>query len=703
MHPAGYHFVNAALHATNGVLVWLILRRLSVPGAWLAALLFGLHPVHVESVSWISERKNVLSGLFFLLALRNLIDFPTGPPRAASHRENRRYWRRYGVGFVFFVAALLCKSVTCSLPAVILLLAWWKTGRLTRRVILPLIPFFVVGGALAWHTSWLERMHVGASGSVFAWTPAERVLIAGRAVWTYALELVWPANLSFMYGRWSIQSDSWLQWLIALSAFAIPAVVAVRSRRMTGPLVALLYFGGTLLPALGFFNLFPMRYSFVADHFQYLASLGILTLIAAWWLKPQAPEAPQTGMTRLLPTIATGHRVTAAICALLALATVTWQRQRAFQDSETLWADVLRKDPTSMAANIQLGRLASRRGEFAAAERYLRDGLRFRTDDLETHEFETNLAHALSGQKRLDEAAAEFESALQREPDYPEALNGLANVEAQRKRFPAAIDLYRRALTKRPESVIIRANFANALAAAGNLTDAENEYRAALKLDPAATVPRLDLAKVLARQGRFREAEAECLRVVESEPRSVAANGLLARIRLDLRRQADERPNKSPHVALGRSQALVTVEPCKGFRIFRMDAESRLPVLDCLVQMALGGADVAESALDGGLPGVQALGRFEMGTCTRRVTIAEQVQSQLNVRFPMAGQVPNGRGIVFFGFLEVTSAVRYQSQMIGRDPIGRVSRHELLKELGSVIQVAAVEMAKTESQNHARE
>ena len=164
-------------------------------------------------------------------------------------------------------------------------------------------------------------------------------------------------------------------------------------------------------------------------------------------------------MTRLLPTIATGHRVTAAIRALLALATVTWQRQRAFQDSETLWADVLRKDPTSMAANIQLGRLASRRGEFAAAERYLRDGLRFRTDDLETHEFETNLAHALSGQKRLDEAAAEFESALQREPDYPEALNGLANVEAQRKRFPAAIDLYRRALTKRPESVIIRANF----------------------------------------------------------------------------------------------------------------------------------------------------------------------------------------------------------------------------------------------------
>jgi protein O-mannosyl-transferase len=545
LHPAGYHFVNAALHATNGVLVWLILRRLSVPGAWLAALLFGLHPAHVESVAWISERKNVLSGLFFLLALRDLIEIQNGPPRESPPQETRRYWTRYAVGFALFVAALLCKSVTCALPAVLLLLAWWKSGRLTRRAIWPLVPLFVVGAVFAWHTSWLERMHVGASGSVFAWTPAERLLIAGRAVWTYALELVWPVNLSFMYARWPIHSDAWLQWLIAVSAFAIPAVVAVRSRRMTGPLVALLYFGGTLLPALGFFNLFPMRYSFVADHFQYLASLGILTLIAAWWLKPEVPAVAKTGVTRLLPTIATGPRSVVAICVLVALATITWQRQSAFKDSEALWSDVLRKDPTSMAANIQLGRLASRRGDFATAEHYLRDGLRFRTDDLETHEFETNLAHALSGQKRLDEAAAEFESALQRKPDYPEALNGLANVEAQRKHYPSAIDLYRRALAKRPESAIIHANFANALAAAGNLTDAENEYRAALELDPAATVPRLDLAKVLARQGRFREAEAECQRVIELEPRSVAANSLLARIRIDLRRQAGERPDKT--------------------------------------------------------------------------------------------------------------------------------------------------------------
>jgi tetratricopeptide (TPR) repeat protein len=388
-------------------------------------------------------------------------------------------------------------------------------------------------------------MHVGASGSVFSWTPAERLLIAGRAVWAYALELAWPANLSFMYARWQIRSDSWLQWLIALSAFAIPTVIAVRSRRLTGPLVALLYFGGTLLPALGFFNLFPMRYSFVADHFQYLASLGILTLIAAWWLQPPAAEDPKGNTARWLPTIAMRPRTAIAIVALLVLATLTWQRQSAFKDPEALWTDVLQRNPTSMAANIQLGRLASRRGDFVVAENYLRDGLRYRTDDLETHEFETNLANALSGQKRLDEAAVEFQSAINRKPDYPEALNGLANVEAQRRRYPAAFDLYRRALERRPDSPIIHANFANALAAAGRLVDAEKEYRTSLNLDPAATVPRLDLARVFARQGRFREAEAECLHVVESEPRSIAANSLLARIRADLRRQSAERPAKS--------------------------------------------------------------------------------------------------------------------------------------------------------------
>jgi|HubBroStandDraft_6_1064221.scaffolds.fasta_scaffold14953_2 tetratricopeptide (TPR) repeat protein len=546
LQPAGYHLVNAALHAANGVLVWLTLRRLSVPGAWLAALAFGLHPVHVESVSWVTERKNVLSGLFYLLALRTLIDILAAPLGEMPRDNAGRYWRRYALGFAFFVAALLCKSVTCSLPAVLLLVMWWKTGRPRLRETLPLIPLFLVGAVFAWHTNWLERNHVGAAGSTFAWTAAERLLIAGRAIWTYALQLVWPVNLSFMYARWDVRADSWWQWILALSAFAIPVAIAAWSRRMTGPLVALLYFGGTLLPALGFFNVFPMRYSFVADHFQYLASLGILALIAAWWMHPSVPAAgPTNRMASWLPTIAMEFRVAIAAFALVVLAIITWQRQSAFRDSFALWSDTLQKNPTSMAANIQLGRLASRKGEFAVAERYFRDGLRYRTDDLETHEFETNLAHALSGQGRRDEAAAEFHKALERKPDYPEALNGLANVEAQQGHFVTAIEHYRRGLTLRPGNSIIHANLGNALAASGQLTEAEQEYRSSLELDPSAPAPRLDLAKVMARQGRFRAAEAECLKVLQEDPRLASANRLLARIRMDQRRQTDGQSDKS--------------------------------------------------------------------------------------------------------------------------------------------------------------
>jgi len=545
LRPAGYHLVNAALHATNGVLVWLILRRLSVPGAWLAALAFGLHPVHVESVSWVSERKNVLSALFYLLALRLLIGILVRPLRDVPNDNLRHYWLRYALGFTLFVAALLCKSVTCSLPAVLLLIMWWKAGRLKLRESWSLVPLFLVGAVFAWHTNWLEKTHVGASGSAFAWTAAERLLIAGRAVWTYALELVWPVNLSFMYARWQLRTDSWWQWFVALSAFAAPVVIVASCRRMTGPLVALLFFGGTLLPALGFFNVFPMRYSFVADHFQYLASLGILALIAAWWLHPQETVDRRSGAARWMPTLAMRSRVVVAALVLLVLAIITWQRQSAFRDSYALWSDVVQRNPTSMAANIQLGRLASRKGEFAAAERYLRDGLRYRTDDLETHEFETNLAHALSGQGRLDEAAAEFHKALARESDYPEALNGLANVELRQRHYPAAIDLFRRSLNKRPRNPVIHANLGNALAAAGMLRDAERAYRLSLELEPTSAIPRLGLAKVLARQGRFVEAETECLHVVQSEPRLDAATRLLARIRIDERRRSAAQREKN--------------------------------------------------------------------------------------------------------------------------------------------------------------
>jgi tetratricopeptide (TPR) repeat protein len=533
LNPVGYHLMNALLHAANAVGVWLVLRRLGIPGAWFAGALFGLHPVHVESVAWVTERKNLLSASLYLLAMWQFLGWVEGSP-AAECSSRGRTARSYALGLCFFVGALLSKSVTCSLPAVLLLLRWWKVGRLRLRDVAQIVPLFAVGAILAFNTAWLEQAHVGAFGAAFSWTLAERFLIAGRALWSYAIALVWPIDLCFIYTRWTVQSAAWWAWAIALGAAMVPLALAFRHRRVSGPLVAALYFGGTLLPALGFFNIFPMRYTFVADHYQYLASVGLLALVAAWWLQPGAQAT--WSWSSLSPTnLGIDIRRAIGAAALLALACLAWQRQTVFHDSTALWSQTLARNPTSMIANIQMGRLASKRKDYAAAEGYFREGLRFRTDDLETHEFETNLAHALSAQGRLDEAAGAFHEALARKPDYPEALNGLANVFSRQHKYAAAIELYHKSLAGQPANAIIRTNLANALAASGSSRAAEREYRTVLDSDPTAVSARLGLVLVLARAGKLQQAESECLEILQQQPNHAAAKRLLARIRLDSR------------------------------------------------------------------------------------------------------------------------------------------------------------------------
>src|SRR5688572_14862801 len=293
LNPAGYHAVNVLLHALAAVLLWRVLKLLDVPGAWLAAAIFAVHPMHVESVAWVTERKNVLSGVFYLAAALAYFRSSFGlwgsgigeDKDTAVDSSNTRHPKpdtRYSLSLGLFVCALLSKTVTASLPATILLVIWWKRGRITRRDVVPLIPFFVIGVALALNTARLEREHVGASGAEFDFSALDRILIAGRAAWFYAWKLIAPVNLSFIYPRWTIDDRAAWQYAFPLAAVALVAALFVLRHRIgRGPLVAILFFGGTLVPALGFFNVYPMRYTFVADHFAYHASIGIIVLIAA--------------------------------------------------------------------------------------------------------------------------------------------------------------------------------------------------------------------------------------------------------------------------------------------------------------------------------------------------------------------------------------------------------------------------------------
>ena len=256
----GYHLINILLHAFAALLLWKILRRLQVPGAYLAAAMFALHPVCVESVAWISEIKNTLSGAFYLGAALAYLRF-----------DRTRNWRFYFVTLGLFLLGLMSKTVIATLPAALLVVFWWQRGKLSwKQDVLPLIPFFAVGIGAGLFTAWVEWKFVGASGSGYDFSIMDRLLIAGRAIWFYLGKLVWPVDLAFIYPRWHVSRTVWWQSLFPITALLVSVGLWLLSRRNRAPLAAWLFFVGTLFPALGFFNVYPFCYSFVADHFQYL-------------------------------------------------------------------------------------------------------------------------------------------------------------------------------------------------------------------------------------------------------------------------------------------------------------------------------------------------------------------------------------------------------------------------------------------------
>jgi len=269
--PLGYHLVNVLLHCFSALLLLQILRRLEIPGAWLAAAIFVLHPVQVESVAWISELKNTLSGIFYL-----------GSGLAYLEFDRTRKLSPYLTALALFLLGLLSKTVIATLPGALLVIFWCKRGKLSfKRDTWPLVPFFVLGVTAASFTAWIERSLIGAEGGAYNFTFLERVLIAGRVVWFYVSKFFWPSDLIFIYPRWQINQSVWWQYLFPAALAVALAILVWLCRWRRGPLAGILFFIGTLVPVLGFLNVYPFRYSLVADHFQYLACLGIIVPIAA--------------------------------------------------------------------------------------------------------------------------------------------------------------------------------------------------------------------------------------------------------------------------------------------------------------------------------------------------------------------------------------------------------------------------------------
>jgi len=498
--PRGYHVVNVVLHAISAWLAWLILRRLSAPGALLAATVFLVHPVQVESVAWITELKNSLSGAFYLAAA--LVYLRYAPPGQAPDAPRRR--SLYALAFALFLCALLSKTVTATLPPALLLVTWWKSGRISwRRDVVPLIPFLAVGVAMGLVTAWIEKTVIGARGADYAFSAIERVLIAGRVFWFYLGKLLWPADLIFIYPRFAIDAGAAWQYLYPVTAVAVVVSTwALRGRIGRGPVTALLYFGGTLFPVLGFIDVYPFKFSFVADHFQYLASLGIITLVGA---------GIALGSLRLggaFGNVARWAGVAVAVAWVLVLGASSWRRCHVYANAETLWVDTTTRSPGSFMAHNNLGYEYSRQGRNEEAQRAYEAAIAAKPDFDQAY-FNLGRLHGKLG--RHEQAIEMYTAALAMRPDFSDASYNLGIELGTLGRHDEAIVAFTRALEARPDFAEAHFNLGVAHLALGEPRRALEDFRAATDARPGYAEAQASLGVVHAELGERDNAAAAFL------------------------------------------------------------------------------------------------------------------------------------------------------------------------------------------------
>jgi tetratricopeptide (TPR) repeat protein len=494
-HVLGYHLINVLLHVCSALMLRAIVRRLGLPGASLAAWLFALHPMQVESVAWITEQKNTLSTAFYLSSALLYLRF-----------DRTRRSSDYVAAIGLFICALASKTTTATLPAALLVVFWWLRGRLAwRNDVAPLAPWFALSAGAAVLTSWVERTYIGAAGAEFTLNLVERALLAGRVIWFYAATFVWPVHLVFNYPRWDVDAAVWWQYIFPAGMLAVLMLAWRRRARSRGALAALLLFVGALTPALGFVNVYPFVYSYVADHFAYLATL-VAAVVAAGAISRGAARI--VGRQRAGDRAVIGwQRAAAAVLPAVAIVALlgwkTSEESAIYRNVETLYRTTIARNPSSWMANENLGvLLASVPGRLPEAAEAFAESVRIRPDRIEARR---NLALALWNLGRKDAAIAEYERIVAmpgaRGRDHVSLGRLLRRVPGRERE---ALRHLRRALDVNPNLADAHLALGNALAAAGQ-PGAEREYQAAVKLSPDLAEAYLNLGSLLSQQPERRQ------------------------------------------------------------------------------------------------------------------------------------------------------------------------------------------------------
>jgi Flp pilus assembly protein TadD len=495
-NPIAYHAINILLQAADAVLVWLVLRRLKIPGAWFAGLIFGIHPIHVQSVAWISELKNVLAIFFMLLSILCFLEIDAKP----------RARRSYILALIFFVLALLSKTQVVFMPIALLLCLWWRDQRSEtfRRDAIRVWPFFAMAAVFSLITIWFQNRGIGEEEIIIGSLP-RRLVNVGMAVWWYAGKVFLPNRLMAVYPAWRFDSPDLWEWLPLIALVLLIGLFwFLRNRGTRGAFFAAAYFVIALLPVFGFVRMAYVRSgTLVADHLQYFADVALIAFVSA-------------GIAMFANCMRREIKTAIAAISILSIGVLgafAWQRAQIFHDEESLWHDNLAKNPDAWQAHARLGQYSFRNEKYFDAIEHLRRAVELKPELPEHHNL---LGLAYCRAERFEEGIAEYREALRLKEAKP--------------------------TTAQTASVAtIRTNLANALTITGNkLSDGADamrrydeaiaQYEKALELEPNQPAIHRNLGMLLARLGRYDEAKAHLQRTLQIVPTEPAARETLDEI-----------------------------------------------------------------------------------------------------------------------------------------------------------------------------
>jgi tetratricopeptide (TPR) repeat protein len=460
-NPLGYHAVNVLLHALSTVLIWRVLARLKIPGAWLAAALFAVHPVNVESVAWITERKNTLAMLFYITSLFFYLRF-----------EDTDRWLWYVIALGSFVLALLSKTAVAPLPIVLLGLAWWQRDKISSRDVKRTLPFFGVAVLLGLLTIWFQSHNAIGAEVVRADNIWSRLAVAGWSVWFYLYKALLPVNLIFVYPKWQIDATKLLSYAPGLLVLAV-AVVLWHYRKGWGKawLFGLGYFVVMLLPVLGFRDIYFMRYSLVADHWQYFSIIGPIGLAAAGitWASGRLEKKN----VFLVPAF--------SLILFLVLGVLTWRQTCNYSDSETLWKMTIARNPDCLLAHDNLGIIFKEKGQIYEAVNQYQEAIRLNPDYAGAY-YNKGIAYSKLGQYQL--AIESYNEAIRRTPDNAFYYNNRGSAYYKLGQYQRAFDDFCLATRFKPDYADAYYNRGVAYSRSDQYQLAIEDFNKAIQLTP---------------------------------------------------------------------------------------------------------------------------------------------------------------------------------------------------------------------------